>query len=98
MATAAEPLSGLPQAEASQDLARSWKKLTRAATIVAVLTSPALYIWFTQQSDMVWWKAILATVAIVVVFRGFVFVEPRIWLRAWHDAGDIGIDSRFSRA
>jgi len=29
MATAAEPLSGLPQAEASQDLARSWKKLTR---------------------------------------------------------------------
>ena len=42
MATAAEPLSGLPQAEASQELARSWKKLTRAATIVAVLTSPAL--------------------------------------------------------
>ena len=34
MASAAEPLSGLPQAEASQDLARSWKKLTRAATIV----------------------------------------------------------------
>jgi len=71
MATAAEPLSGLPQAEASQELARSWKKLTRAATIVAVLTSPALYIWFTQQGDMDWWKAVLATVAIVVVFRGF---------------------------
>src|SRR4029078_5681461 len=71
MATAAEPLSGLPQAEASQDLARSWKKLTRAATVVAVLTSPALYIWFTQRSDLSWWQALLATVAIVVVFRGF---------------------------
>ena len=68
----AEPLpGGLPQAEASQDLARSWRRLTRAATVVAVLTSPALYVWFTQQNDMVWWKALLATVAIVVVFRGF---------------------------
>jgi cell division protease FtsH len=71
MATAAETLPGLPQAEASQELARSWKKLTRAATIVAVLTSPALYIWFTQQDGLDWWKALLATVAIVVVFRGF---------------------------
>jgi ATP-dependent Zn protease len=71
MASAAEPLSGLPQAEASQELARSWKKLTRAATIVAVLTSPALYIWFTQHSGLSWWQALLATVAIVVVFRGF---------------------------
>ena len=71
MATAAESLAGLPQAEASQELARSWKKLTRAATIVAVLTSPALYIWFTQRSDLSWWQALLATVAIVVVFRGF---------------------------
>ena len=49
MATAAESIAGLPQAEASQELARSWKKLTRAATIVAVLTSPVLYIWFTQR-------------------------------------------------
>ncbi|HEX5582967.1 AAA family ATPase [Gaiella sp.] len=71
MATAAEPLSGLPQAEASQELARSWKKLTRAATVVAVLTSPVLYIWFTQNSGLSWWQALLATVAIVVVFRGF---------------------------
>jgi len=71
MATAAEPLAGLPQAEASQELARSWKKLTRAATVVAVLTSPALYIWFTQRSGLSWWQALLATVAIVVVFRGF---------------------------
>jgi cell division protease FtsH len=71
MATAAESLPGLPQAEASQELARSWKRLTRAATLVAVLTSPALYIWLTQHSDIVWWKALIVTVAVVVVFRGF---------------------------
>jgi cell division protease FtsH len=71
MAIAEAPLSGLPQAEASQDLARSWRRLTRAATLVAVATSPAVYVWFTHESGMVWWKALLATVAIVVVFRGF---------------------------
>ncbi len=71
MATVDAPLPGLPQSEVSQNLASSWRRLTRAATIVAVITSPALYVWFTQQSDMVWWKALLATLAIVVVFRGF---------------------------
>ena len=71
MATAEASLTGLPQADASQDLARSWRRLTRAATAVAVATSPAVYIWFTQRNDWVWWKALLATVAIIVVFRGF---------------------------
>ena len=70
MATAEASLSGLPQ-EASQDLARSWRRLTRAATAVAVATSPALYVWFTQRNDWVWWKALLATVGVIVVFRGF---------------------------
>ena len=71
MATADVPLTSLPQAEASQSLARSWRRLTRAATAVAVVTSPAVYVWFTERSGMVWWKALLATVALVVVFRGF---------------------------
>ena len=61
----------MPQAEASQELAKSWRRLTRAATAVAVATSPVFYIWLTQQNDWVWWKALIATVAIVVVFRGF---------------------------
>ena len=30
----------------SAALADQWRTLTRAATIVAVLTSPALFIWF----------------------------------------------------
>ena len=70
MATADASLTGLPQ-EASQALASSWRRLTRAATVVAVITSPALYVWFTERSGMDWWKALLATIGVVVVFRGF---------------------------
>src|SRR4029453_1995377 len=70
MATAEAPLAGLPQAEASQELAKSWRRLTRAATVVPVATSPVFYVWLTQRNDWVWWKALIATVAIVVVFRG----------------------------
>jgi ATP-dependent Zn protease len=72
MATADVSLPGaLPHAEESQVLAKSWRRLTRAATAVAIATSPALYVWFTVRSDMAWWKALLATLAVVVVFRGF---------------------------
>ena len=66
MATAEAPLAGLPQAEASQELAKSWRRLTRAATAVAVATSPAFYVGLTQANDWTWWKALLATVARVV--------------------------------
>jgi hypothetical protein len=61
----------LAQGEASLELAKSWRKLTRAATVVAVLTAPALFVWFTHQNNWDWWVALLATLAIVIVFRGF---------------------------
>jgi ATP-dependent Zn protease len=59
-----------PEGEASHELAISWRRLTRAATIVAVLTAPALYVWFTKQNGWDWWVALLATVAVIAVFRG----------------------------
>ena len=72
MATIDAPLPGTrAQGEASLELAKSWRKLTRAATVVAVLTAPALFVWFTYQNDWDWWVALLATLAIVIVFRGF---------------------------
>ena len=71
MATADASLTGLPQAEVSQALAKSWKRLTRAATAVAIITSPAVFVWFTERSGMSWTKALLLTVGLVVVFRGF---------------------------
>jgi ATP-dependent Zn protease len=71
MATVDTGLAGVPHGEASQELAFSWRRLTRAATIVALLTAPALYVWFTQQNGWDWWVALLATLGIVVAFRGF---------------------------
>jgi cell division protease FtsH len=59
-----------PENEASHELAISWRRLTRAATIVAVLTAPALYVWFTKQNGWDWWVALLATVGCIAVFRG----------------------------
>ena len=59
-----------PENEASHELAISWRRLTRAATIVAVLTAPALFVWFTKQNGWDWWVALLATIGVIAVFRG----------------------------
>jgi cell division protease FtsH len=72
MATADTALGGgMAANETSEELAFSWRRLTRAATVVALLTAPALYVWFTQQNNWDWWVALLATLGIVIVFRGF---------------------------
>jgi ATP-dependent Zn protease len=71
---AAEPLTTgtFAQAEAAQELAGNWRRLTRAATVVAVLTSPALIVWFVEREGWDWWVALLATLGMVVAFRGVV--------------------------
>jgi ATP-dependent Zn protease len=73
----AEPIASLQPAgfassEAARELAASWRRLTRAATFVAVLTSPALVAFFMRQDHWPFWKAILVTLLIVVAFRGLV--------------------------
>ena len=72
MATA-EPLAGLNPVHAapSTELADQWRRLTRAATVVAVLTSPALFIWFKQYNGWSTLWSFLATFGVVIVFRGF---------------------------
>ncbi len=68
-----EPLAGsFAQSAASQELASNWRRLTRAATIVAVITSPAVYVWLTQRYDWSWWTSLLATLGMIVAFRGVV--------------------------
>jgi ATP-dependent Zn protease len=72
MATA-EPLAALPstQAAPSTELADQWRRLTRAATVVAVLTSPALFVWFKEYNGWGALVSLAATVGVVIVFRGF---------------------------
>jgi ATP-dependent Zn protease len=71
MATA-EIAGTLRSSEESFALAAQLRKLTRIATFVAVLTSPATYFWFHHQIGMSPGKAILVTAVCVIAFRGIV--------------------------
>src|SRR5262249_10172794 len=61
----------LASSEESRELAASWRKLTRAATIVALLTAPALFAYFLKQNDWPVWKALLVTFVVRTPFPGF---------------------------
>jgi ATP-dependent Zn protease len=58
----------------SRALAAEWRKLTRAATLVAVLTSPATLFYLVLQHDWPLGWALLVTFLSVVAFRGLVDV------------------------
>jgi ATP-dependent Zn protease len=55
-------------------LAMEWRKLSRWATIVAVLTSPATFMYLRVQQDWPIVSALLVTFLSVVAFRGLVDV------------------------
>jgi ATP-dependent Zn protease len=72
MASEAQDLTGFRQSELSTELAGQWRRLTWAATAVALLLSPALVVWFNQTQGWAWYWSILAALGAVVVFRGVV--------------------------
>jgi hypothetical protein len=71
MATA-QPLATLPAGEAARLLGDQWRRLARAATFVAVLTSPAVFIWLreVQGWSLLW--SFVGTFLAVIAFRGMV--------------------------
>jgi cell division protease FtsH len=70
VATEAQPVGGFQEAELASELASQWRRLTRAATIVALVTAPALVVWFNQTQGWAWYWSILAALLVVVCFRG----------------------------
>ncbi|MDQ3895573.1 MAG: AAA family ATPase, partial [Actinomycetota bacterium] len=68
----AEAFSGLSSSAETTLLASQWRRLRRAATFVALLTSPALFIWFYQLNDWSLAWSIVATFLVVIAFRGLV--------------------------
>jgi ATP-dependent Zn protease len=72
MASEAEPAGTLQQAELSTELAGQWRNLTRAATLVAVLTAPAVVVWLHQSQGWSWVWSTLAGLGVVIGFRGLV--------------------------
>jgi cell division protease FtsH len=76
MATA-EATGGLRINEESVELARELRRLARAATFVAFLTSPALVIYLHRVDHWSWLWSILAAFGAAVAFRGLVDVLVR---------------------
>jgi cell division protease FtsH len=71
MATA-QPLATLPAGEASRLLGDQWRRLARAATFVAVLTSPAVFVWLTEVQGWSLLWSLVGTFFAVIAFRGMV--------------------------
>ena len=70
MATEAQPVGGFQDAELSSELASQWRRLTRAATVVALITAPAVVVWLNQTQGWAWYWSILAALLTVICFRG----------------------------
>src|SRR3954449_12988585 len=62
----------LPAQEESTLLAQQWRTLARAATFVAILTSPAAFVWFHKHQGWSIGWSIVATIATVAAFRGLI--------------------------
>jgi cell division protease FtsH len=71
------PRMGAPINEHASALAQEWRRLTRAATGVALLTAPAFFLvlYDTNHLSLVW--ALIVTVLAVLIFRGLVEVVAR---------------------
>jgi ATP-dependent Zn protease len=55
--------------DANLELADQWRRLRRAATAVAVLTSPAAFVWFHERTGLSVGWSIAAAVGVVIGFR-----------------------------
>src|SRR5215207_4752892 len=74
MASGERTLFGPQRAAEQMALQREWRRLTRAATFVAVLTSPAVVAWLYSVHDWPLPWALLATFVLVIACRGFIDV------------------------
>src|SRR3712207_9140195 len=70
----ARPMTRRKVNQQSLALAREWRRLGRAATFVAVLTSPVLFVALHQQLEWSVPEALLGTIGGIAVFRGLVAV------------------------
>ena len=62
---------------ASLELGEQWRRLTRSATVIAVLTSPVVFLWTYGKLDWPWGWALVATFLAVILFRGLVDIIVR---------------------
>src|SRR3954471_18035699 len=65
---------GAPREAEQAALQGEWRRLGRAATFVAVMTSPATFAWLHGINDVPVPWSLLITFALVITFRGFIDV------------------------
>ena len=67
----------LDRTSASSELGEQWRRLTRVATAMAFITSPAIFVWLhTTQDWSVGWSLVV-TFLTVIAFRGIVDLTVR---------------------
>src|SRR6476619_5349948 len=62
----------LDRTSASSELGEQWRRLTRVATAMAFVTSPAVFVWLHSTQDWSIGWALIATFIAVAAFRGLV--------------------------
>ena len=70
----------LPDKAHSTELARQWRVLARAATFVAILTSPAAFVYLHKQQGWSIGWSIAGAIFLVAAFRGFIDLILRRFL------------------
>ncbi len=66
----AAPVVGTLSTEESRDLSNQWRALRRAATAVALISSPALFVWLYKMQELAFGWALVLTILSVAAFRG----------------------------
>src|SRR4029453_9545960 len=64
------PVAEALSTEQSRELNDQWRALRRAATAVALISSPALFVWLYKVQDLALGWSLLLTVVSVAAFRG----------------------------
>ena len=77
MSGAEEAAPALASGEERRLLNDQWRVLTRAATVVAILTAPAAFTWFHSHEGWSLGWSLAATAGVVVAFRGLVDITLR---------------------
>ena len=63
--------------ESQSSLSREWRRLTRVATLIAILTSPSVFYWYHHHNGWSVVSSLIATFFTIVAFRGVVDVIVR---------------------
>jgi cell division protease FtsH len=78
MASVSEQLSTIaPAGEASKALASQWRRLIRAATFIAILTSPIPFLFLYVQRDWPLGWALVVTFLLIIAYRGLLDIVLR---------------------